>query len=55
LYNAADEEMTSEEITEENPVVKAVYEIRIDRLITQTSFSAIKVAKATSKSEITLE
>lgn len=54
-YDAEDNEITSEEATEENPIVKFVYEIRIDRLVSSTSFSSIKVAKATSKSDITIE
>jgi hypothetical protein len=36
-------------------IVKAVYEIKIDRLIADVSASSITVAKASSKSDISIE
>lgn len=49
-YDAEDAETSDNALT-----VKAVYEIKLDRLITGVSADAITVAKASTKSEITIE
>jgi hypothetical protein len=50
MYDAEDAETSDKALT-----VKAVFEIKLDRLITGVSADAITVAKASSKSEITIE
>jgi hypothetical protein len=49
-YNANDEETDTA-----NEIMKAVYEIKLDRLVSTPSTSAMSIMKGSIKSDITLE